>query len=70
MQFLQWRSPVSGAMLRVSNIYISMFPGGFWVQLLDDNGGGGSRRGCHFCEPTEYVQFSFCSNSGLSGKLA
>lgn len=61
---------MSGAALRVNDIYISMFPGGFGVQLLDDNGGGGSRRGCHFCEPTECVKFSFRSNPGLSGKLA
>lgn len=38
MQSLQLGYTISGAGLRVNNIHISMFPGGLWVQLLNDKG--------------------------------
>lgn len=43
VQSLQLGYTISGAGLRVNNIYISMFPGGLWVQLLNDNGVEGCR---------------------------
>ena len=40
MQFLPLRFTILGAGLQVNDIYISMLPGGLWVQLLEDGGRG------------------------------
>lgn len=66
MQFLQLRLTVAGAGLRGNDIYISVFPGGFGVWLLDDNGGAGDVTSVNH---KECLKFSFCSNSGLKGNL-
>lgn len=41
MQFLPLRFTILEAGLQVNDIYISMLPGGLWVQLLEDGGRGG-----------------------------
>lgn len=40
MQFLPLRFTILEAGLQVNDIYISMLPGGLWVQLLEDGGRG------------------------------